>query len=279
LTDDRVIGAIPIVLDILHMVPSLHHMWRAYGGWTDAFQDYYNVNITSRFDSAEFEWLAQVVDPFYYLADKTRLNMPKLVINAAGDEFLQGDNDHYWWDEMPGPKFRQICQNAEHSEITGIPEIMGNVAAWGSALLNGTQWPNFTWTIDAKDGHITVFNDPKIAVPVNVSMLHAYSYPKHGNRDWRLVGGYPIELPQLVVWTATDLKETAPGSNMWVASHPEPEQGWVAFFVEVFYRGIPPFWDQGKDTLYRLTTQISIVPYNVWPYPDCYGEACLGKLM
>jgi len=82
------------------------------------------------------------------MADPIRLLMPKLVINAAMDEFLQGDNDQFWWDYLPQPKFRQMCENAEHSEITGIPEIVGNIAAWGNAFFQKKPFPNFTWTTD-----------------------------------------------------------------------------------------------------------------------------------
>jgi len=230
LTDDRVIAIIPIVLDVLHMIPSLHHMWRAYGGWTFAFQDYYNVNLTKYIDSSQFEWLCSIEDPYYYLPDTTRLLMPKLVINAAGDEFLQGDNDQYWWDEMPEPKFRQICEDAEHSEVTGIPGIMGNIAAWGNAFFQGVSWPRFNWTIDDTDGHITVYNDGSITRPINVSMWYAPSYFRHGLRDWRLVGGYDPSLPQPVIWRQESVPETAPNSNIWIAKQPMPETGWMGFF-------------------------------------------------
>jgi len=279
LTDDRVIAIIPIVLDVLHMIPSLHHMWRAYGGWTFAFQDYYNVNLTKYIDSSQFEWLCSIEDPYYYLPDTTRLLMPKLVINAAGDEFLQGDNDQYWWDEMPEPKFRQICEDAEHSEVTGIPGIMGNIAAWGNAFFQGVPWPRFNWTIDDTDGHITVYNDGSITRPINVSMWYAPSYFRHGLRDWRLVGGYDPSLPQPVIWRQESVPETAPNSNIWIAKQPMPETGWMGFFVEMWYNGPHPYWNSSKVTHYRLTTQISIIPKNLWYTTDCYGVDCYGTLV
>jgi len=279
LVDDRVIAAVPIVLDLLHMAPSLHHMWRAYGGWTFAFSDYYNINLTSHIDTPQFEWLSEIVDPFYYLADSKRLRMPKLVINAVGDEFLQGDNDQYWWDYMPEPKWRQIDQNAEHSEITGIPNIMHGIAAWGNALLDGLKQPSFSWTIDPIDGHITVVNDPSHAIPINVTMWHAPSFERHGLRDWRWAGGYNPTLPQLQIWRKTQLTETSPGSNTWIARQDMPQTGWVAFFVEMFFDGPPPFFNQTRATEHRLTTQISIIPKDVWPFPECNGVGCYGTLV
>jgi PhoPQ-activated pathogenicity-related protein len=286
LVDDRVIAIIPIVLDVLHMVPSLHHMWRAYCGWTFAFEDYYDIGLTANIDSPAFQQLCAVVDPYNYLADPTRLTMPKLVINTGNDEFLQGDNDFYWWDNMPEPKFRQMCQNTEHSTATGIPEVVGDISAWGNALLNDLPQPNFTWTIDPNDGHIDVYNLPnaggKIVDPINVTMWNARNVQKTNLRDWRIVGGWPLPLPQLaVLWHPTTLTETSPGSNHWVASMEAPTAPgeWEAFFVEMFIPGPTPFWNQSKLTTYRLTTQISIVPKNVWACQDCYGEGCYGELM
>ena len=55
-------------------------------GWTFALSDYTAFNITMRFDDPNMLLLQQNVDPFFY---KERLTMPKLVINAALDEFQQ----------------------------------------------------------------------------------------------------------------------------------------------------------------------------------------------
>ena len=43
---------------------NLHHFWRSLGGWTFAFKDYYEMNLTSEFDSEAFNALHQVVDPY-----------------------------------------------------------------------------------------------------------------------------------------------------------------------------------------------------------------------
>jgi len=124
-----------------------------------------------------------------------------------------------------------------------------------------------------------VKNDPTLAKPVNVTMWAANSFARHGNRDWRIIGGYPTNIPQNVIYHPTLLNETSPGSNTWVARVATPIQGWIAFFIEIFFPGVPPYYDPTKITHYRLTTQVSIVPYNVWPYPDCYGTKCYGELM
>jgi PhoPQ-activated pathogenicity-related protein len=50
--------------------------------------------------------------------------MPKLVINAGGDEFFLPDDTRYWWDEMSDEKNFLMVPNAEHSLATGILEII-----------------------------------------------------------------------------------------------------------------------------------------------------------
>jgi PhoPQ-activated pathogenicity-related protein len=279
LVDDRVSLIVPIVLDALHMIPSLHHMWRAYGGWTFALSDYYDVNITGRIDEAGFEWLSSIVDPYYYLPDPTRLRMPKLVINAAGDEFLQGDNDFYWWDFMPEPKFRQMDQNAEHSEATSIIEIIGTVGAWVNTWFIGGKWPNITWSIDPNNGSITAWNNLPSFKPINVTAWSAES-AKSGLRDWRLLrGNATVQIPQAIIWSPTPLKETYPGTNMYYIEFEQPKTHWLGFFMEFFFEGPTRWNDPTKTNIFRLTTQMSYIPKNVWYTTECYGWGCYGTLV
>ena len=39
-------------------------MYRAYGGWTFAFDDYYDLNITGRLDDPNMPKMAAIVDPY-----------------------------------------------------------------------------------------------------------------------------------------------------------------------------------------------------------------------
>lgn len=44
--DTRATAIAPIVMDLLNFEKNIAHMFKAYGGWTFAFIDYYNMNIT-----------------------------------------------------------------------------------------------------------------------------------------------------------------------------------------------------------------------------------------
>jgi PhoPQ-activated pathogenicity-related protein len=82
----RVMAIVPIVLDAINFVEVEHHEFRSYGAWSYALADYTAMNLTERFDDPNMVHLQENVDPYFY---KDRLTMPKLVVNAAMDEFQQ----------------------------------------------------------------------------------------------------------------------------------------------------------------------------------------------
>ena len=43
---------------------NLHHHFRAYGGWSWVFNDYYNENITHLLDDPRMQMMANIVDPY-----------------------------------------------------------------------------------------------------------------------------------------------------------------------------------------------------------------------
>ena len=53
-----------IEVPFLFPLQNLHHMFRAYGGWTFAFKDYLDMNITMYLDDPRMEQLAAIVDPY-----------------------------------------------------------------------------------------------------------------------------------------------------------------------------------------------------------------------
>jgi PhoPQ-activated pathogenicity-related protein len=103
--------------------------------------------------------LCEVEDPYYYF---DRLTMPKLVVNAVGDEFQQPDDNHYWWADLPEPKRFLMVPNAEHSLATGILEVVPVIGTWMAALLKGRAIPQFTWSISETNGDIHVALDPNV---------------------------------------------------------------------------------------------------------------------
>jgi PhoPQ-activated pathogenicity-related protein len=75
----------PLVIDMLNIKPSFEHHWEVYGFWAPAIQDYVDLKVMDWWGSPEADELFKLVDPFSY---KNRYEIPKYIINAAGDEFF-----------------------------------------------------------------------------------------------------------------------------------------------------------------------------------------------
>jgi len=191
--------------------------------------------------------------------------MPKLVVDGTMDEFFLLDDSTYWWHEMPNAyelnRFIMV-PNADHTQITGILELLPAVTTWAREILSANEKldatsyphrtieernarslklmdishvPKFNWTVDENNGDITVISETK---PKSVHLWHADTspfFPKR--RDFRIanlddpcltgpivsIGGYNNLCSNLlVVWTAEELTETSPGSLTWVAHRDPP---------------------------------------------------------
>ena len=148
--DDRVEAMIPIVIDILNLEPSLEHHWSVYGFWAPAIQDYVDMEIMDWWGSEEIRSLFNLVGPFSY---KDRYQMPKLIVNAAGDEFFLPTSSQFYFNELPGEKYLRYVPNANHS-LSGT-DALETVLAFYASILNNIPRPVFSWDFN-NDGSITV---------------------------------------------------------------------------------------------------------------------------
>ncbi|RYY33587.1 hypothetical protein EON62_04100, partial [archaeon] len=94
----------------------IQHMYQTLGNWSFALADYWDLGVPKYFGTPTVDILAAVIDPLVY---KENLTMPKLVIDATGDEFFQVQDDSFWWGQLPGESLRMMIDNAEHSMATG----------------------------------------------------------------------------------------------------------------------------------------------------------------
>jgi len=54
----------------------------------------------------------RIVEPLEY---RDRLTMPKLIVNASGDQFFLPDSSRFYFDRLPGVKYLRCVPNADHS--------------------------------------------------------------------------------------------------------------------------------------------------------------------
>jgi hypothetical protein len=242
----------------------MHHQYQSYGGWSWALSDYVDMNIMSRIDEPNMLLLQQEVDPYFY---RDRLTMPKLIVNAVADEFQQPDDTHYWWDEMPGPKHFIMTPNAEHSEATGILEVVPAISAWIDNLLKDSVIPEFTWDISDETGAITAtLNEHGYVKEARVWYAYSCGNNPDGKkrRDFRIANADSpcecgIEAQGMCVnlksfWTPKKLIENknADGLRTYTAHVDAPDDGrWVAFLIDIVY---------AKNKIDSLIPKIDILP-------------------
>ena len=150
---DRIIGILPVVWDAINVAEIFHHQIKSYGGWSWAVEDYVENNIPLYLDTPELEVMQDLIDPYRY---RDRLTMPKLVITGLMDEFQMADDEQFWWDDMPGPKWLVKSPNTEHTQVTGIGVAVPMMGTWLTYLLNDWELPYITWDYEEDSGDITV---------------------------------------------------------------------------------------------------------------------------
>jgi PhoPQ-activated pathogenicity-related protein len=236
--DRRVVAVIPAVIDMLNVEPSFVHHWRAYGAWSDAVDDYVHHGIMDWMGTAEFRALMKIEEPFEY---RDRLTMPKLIVNASGDQFFLPDSSQFYFDALRGEKHLRYVPNTSHSLEKS--DALETVQAFYSSIVSNTPRPGFRWTFE-KDGSIRVVANER---PESVLLWQA-SNPAARNFRFDVIGA---------AYTSTAL--TPEGPNTWVARVPAPASGWTAYFVEL------TFASGGKYPL-KFTTAVRVVPETL-PFP------------
>jgi PhoPQ-activated pathogenicity-related protein len=237
IVDNRVIAIAPIVIDLLNIVPSFKHHFEAYGFYAPAVGDYVREKIMDWDGTPEYKALMKIEEPFEYLQ---RLDLPKFLINASGDQFFLPDSSQFYFKELPGVKYLRYVPNADHS-LKGSDAWMTLLACY-SAIVKDAALPQFSWAFEG-DGVIRVEAKDK---PQAVKLWQA-SNPDA--RDFRL-------MTIKDAWTSTDLAQDGKTAGVYVAKVEKPAKGWTAFFVELTYPGGVPM---------KFTSGVRVIP-DIKPY-------------
>jgi len=235
--DDRVVGIVPIVFDVLNMEASMRHHFAAYGHFSQAVADFTLHGILPRLGEPAVDELMHVTDPYRY---RHRVTVPKLILNASGDEFFLPDSSRFYWDELRGEKYLRYVPNAPHS-MWGT-DALDTVGAFHWLVVNDQRLPRFSWT-RGTDGSLHVM---PVDRPQDVLLWQATN-PEA--RDFRLHILGPA-------FNSTPVEADEQG--MYTARVRAPERGWSAWFLELTY-------DVGAPKLLKLTTEVVVTP-DVLPF-------------
>ncbi len=193
-----------------------------------------------RMDDPKLKELYDLVDPYAY---RSRLTMPKYIVNASGDQFFLPDSSKFYFDELEGEKHLRYVPNADHS--LGGTDAIESTLAFYIMLIHDKPRPEFSWKFE-EDGAIRV--KPTEQTPVEVKLWQAHNPDA---RDFRV---------ESFGRKYTESKLTADDNGDYVGRIALPKKGWTAFFVEMTY-------DSGYDLPLKFTTAVRVLP-DVLPHTD-----------
>ena len=276
LVDTRIVVITPLVLDVLNIREFLHHMYKAYEGWTFAFKDYFEEDVTKDLDSDEFKQLTDIVDPYWYLERFKRENISILLINTCGDEFMMPDDNFYFWNKLPGPKYLKMLPNAEHSMVGHELGTIMDIGSFMLSVINDYKLPEVSWRFENADNIARVYFTSDME-PIEVTLWHSTTLRDNPKRDFRLIAGPDPDnpTPQFIFWAKRTVQDLSKNNTFtYMGSINEPTVGWSGCFIEASYQ----LRIKGETRVFQVSSQVNIVP-NTFPYADCSKETCKGKLV
>jgi PhoPQ-activated pathogenicity-related protein len=239
--DPRVRAIIPIVINVLDPDAVTRHHWRAMGYFSPAIKDYVEHGITpGMIGHPGIRAVRRIEDPLAYRA-LPAMKMPKLVINAVGDEFFPPDATRYSWRKLPAVKRLRMLPNSRHS--TAGTDIIKSISSFYDAVLNNRPLPAYSWNV-REDGALVV-RARKAPLEVNL-----WQGTNPAARDFR------VDSIGEGAFSASPLARQADGT--WVAKVDPPARGFTAWFVELVFPGV------GKYP-FKFTTEVQVAP-DVLPY-------------
>ena len=245
--DSRVSAIAPVVIGLLNMEQSFRHHFATYGQWSPAVQDYVDMSIFDWLGTEQLEASRQIIDPYVYL---DHYDIPKLLLNASGDEFFVLDSWQYYYNDLPAEKRLRCFPNTGHAmNGTGTGsdsiELTNSLLLFYAAVLADNPMPDFAWSV-MHDGSVRV----ETITPYTPTQVTMWQATNTTNRDFR----YPVTGD---AWGSSVLADQ--GGGVYVGQVSDPPAGWTAFFVELQFDSPYPGY------AYKFTTGTHVRP-DTLPY-------------
>ncbi|CAF1507531.1 unnamed protein product [Adineta steineri] len=268
--NERVIGAIPIVMDLLKIQFNLHHMYRSLVGWSFTFQDFFLLNITQLIDNDNMTKISQIIDPYHYFDRFLKIKILQIQATDAFWKELQ--------DATGGTYLRRI-PNADHVCVGHIISYFLTMRSFYISIYDNQPLPKLQWIKSSNNTHGYI--RATVDFSVGPKPISAYGYRARTlndkRRDFRLLIGNPADpkkpMGNPVFWFNTELVKKIETNTTIVYSLTieNPNDGWEGFFIQVNFPG-------PNGTVLELTTETQIIP-DSYPTNDCHDEQCAGSLV
>lgn len=237
--DPRVVAIVPVVIDVLNVEASALHAYRVYGRWPAALESYEKMGIMKWFGTPQLDALLRIEDPYAY---RQRIAVPKLIVNATGDQFFTPDSSQFYYNGLRGEKYLRYLANTDHS-LRGVGGDAAKTAiAFLDDIIAGAPRPNYSWSVDP-DGSIRARSVTK---PVSARLWHAVN-PRGRDFRFQTVGR---------AFYATDLEDR--GGFTYVGNVERPQSGYAAYFVELAFATV-------RNDVFTVTSGVQIAP-DVLPF-------------
>lgn len=213
----------------------------------------------------------QIEDPYSYLSlDKyrTRLSVPKSIINASGDDFFVPDSSKWYFKHLPGhSNYIRYLPNAMHyfkgnfiSDSTeSSQKINKSLCSYFYFILHKISLPKISWTL----------NDDRIEITSSVkpSKVKLWVANNETARDFRFLSSHTtghLFIKKILSYFSSKLCDNCyEESNQFFDCDNNAEckiqiflptftRGWQASFAEIHYNI--------DDIDFVVTTEVNIVP-------------------
>ncbi|MBL8891925.1 MAG: PhoPQ-activated pathogenicity-related family protein [Planctomycetaceae bacterium] len=242
--DPRVVAIAPIVIDVLNVDVSMQHHFATYGFWAPAIDDYVHHKIMQRRGVENYPKLLQLVDPFAY---RDRLQMPKCVINATGDQFFCPDSSQFYFDQLLGENHLCYVPNSEHS--LKETDALDSLIAFHYSVVHQVPRPKLEWEI-REPGHWTVRCQAG-AEGQTLKHVTLWQATNPSARDFRV---------DTIGRSYTSQRLEADSDGLYHVALTAPASGWMAVFVQAEF-------DIGAPRPLRISTPVTILPLKL-PHAD-----------
>lgn len=139
--DQRVIGIVPMVIDVLNMPVSLDYQIKTWKEYSVQIEDYVKLGIPQAAHTESGAAINTMVDPYSY---RTSLGIPKMLIMGTNDPYWVVDNVKNYIDSVPGKYLINYVPNAGHDLGDGRQAFEGLSAFFGITI--GTKkYPENQW--------------------------------------------------------------------------------------------------------------------------------------
>lgn len=218
--DERAVAIAPMVINMLNLRPQMKYQLETWGEYSKQIDDYTRKGLIREGDlSPREDQLQRLVDPYTY---RSRLTLPKLILNGTNDPYWVVDAAKFYWDDLAGPKCMLEIPNGGHGLEGGHELVFSTLAAFFGHVVGGAPWPDLRWTHSETDKEL--WHRVEASIQPKGALLWSAEAPTPDLRTAK--------------WQSQPLAEQG---GAFLAKVPKPQPGHVAFYIELQFEqdGLP----------------------------------------